>query len=118
MPPNEEEITNITNGMMQNCTVVQQKKEPGNERKETGMQSLCQENGDKFVNGSVKDVQAQKAEIPKGDTGKDVSPLPREKSKEHEPANKDPPRLNRNGLGPRFKKNSDSKCRLRDCILW
>lgn len=99
IPPNEEEITNITNDMMQACALTQQKKEHTNDRKEISLQSLCQENGDQYVNG-IKNMQIQKTET--------TPCLSRDKVKEQESMNKESSRLSRNG-GPRFKKNSESK---------
>ncbi|XP_012339515.1 myb-like protein F [Apis florea] len=101
IPSNEEEITNITNDMMQACALTQQKKEHINDRKEISLQSLCQENGDQYVNG-IKNMQIQKTET--------TSCLPRDKIKEQESMNKESSRLSRNG-GPRFKKNSENRHR-------
>ncbi|XP_076635129.1 uncharacterized protein LOC143348583 [Colletes latitarsis] len=110
MPQNEEEVVNVTNGIMQNCTLTPQKKEDCNDRKETYGQSLCQENGDNYMNG-VKDVQIQSNEVSRGKNDKDLAYSPREKIKEQEPVNADSPRISRNGLGPRFKKSSDNRYR-------
>ncbi|XP_076167094.1 uncharacterized protein LOC143146573 isoform X2 [Ptiloglossa arizonensis] len=107
---NEEEMINITNGVMQNCTLMQQKREDYNDRKEISIQSVCQENGDKRMN-DIQDMQIQKTEVPRGDNGKDLLYLPLEKIKEQESINRDSIRINRNGLGPRFKKNSDNRPR-------
>ncbi|KOC62469.1 UDP-N-acetylglucosamine transferase subunit ALG13 like protein [Habropoda laboriosa] len=109
MPLNTEEITNVTNGMMQDCTLTQQK-EHNNDRKEIDAQVPCQENGEKCVN-DTKDVQTQKVEAPKGEDGNDTLYPSREKVKEPESANKDSPRVNKNSLGSRFKKNSDNRHR-------
>ncbi|XP_076648689.1 uncharacterized protein LOC143356681 isoform X2 [Halictus rubicundus] len=110
MPQNEADVTTITNGVMQHCTVSQQKPEHNNDHKENGIQSLSQENGEKCVNGK-KDTLIQKPEAPKADEGKNVSQSVREKIKDQEPVNRDSPRPTRNGLGPRFKKNSDNRHR-------
>ncbi|XP_076290768.1 uncharacterized protein LOC143214076 isoform X2 [Lasioglossum baleicum] len=110
MPQNEADITAITNGMTQHCTVSQQKPEHNTDQKENGSQSLSQENGHKCVNGK-KDAQIQKPEAPRVDEGKDLSQSPREKIKDQEPVNRDTPRPSRNGLGSRFKKNSDNRHR-------
>ncbi|XP_076756724.1 uncharacterized protein LOC143426890 [Xylocopa sonorina] len=103
-PLNEQEITNIT-GMVQDCNLKQQKKPYNNDRKEIGVQSICQENGDELVN-DVKDTRTQITQIPKGENVKDVSYPYREKIKEQEPMNKNSHHLSRNGSGSRFKKNS------------
>ncbi|XP_017754308.1 PREDICTED: hybrid signal transduction histidine kinase M-like [Eufriesea mexicana] len=110
VPQNEEEITNITNSMIQDCTLTQQKKEYNSDRKEIGIQSLCQENGDKYVNG-ITDMQIQKTEGFRGDDEKDMSYPSRGKIKEQESINKESSHISRNGLGPRFKKNSENRHR-------
>lgn len=100
----------ITNAM-QNCTLTPQKGgEHNNDRKENGTQSLCQENKNKYVSG-IKDAQTQKPEVPKGESRKDLPHSSCDRVKEYNSANRDSPRVNRNGLNPRFKKNSDSTCR-------
>lgn len=80
------------------------------DRKENGTQSLCQENKNKYVSG-IKDAQTQKPEVPKGESRKDLPHSSCDRVKEYNSANRDSPRVNRNGLNPRFKKNSDSTCR-------
>ncbi|XP_012169359.1 uncharacterized protein LOC100649818 [Bombus terrestris] len=105
--PNEEEITNITN-MIQDCTLTQQKKEPNNDQKEIGTQSLYQENENRYVN-DIKNTQIQKTEVQRGNDGKETSYSSRDNKLEY--ANKESSRLNRNGLGPRYKKNSENRHR-------
>ncbi|XP_076244086.1 uncharacterized protein LOC143185190 [Calliopsis andreniformis] len=105
VPQNEDEIMNITSAM-QNCTLSPQKREHGNEHKDIGISSPCQENGDKCVN-SAKDGQIQKSESLKEDSRKSGPQSQPEKVKEQNPINKDSPRINKNGTSARFKKNSD-----------
>ncbi|XP_053997898.1 uncharacterized protein LOC128886761 [Hylaeus anthracinus] len=69
-----------------------------------------QRNEHKCAN-DIKSMQMQKTEVPKGDDGKDPSYSSREKVMEQESINRESPRINRNGLGPRFKKNSDNRYR-------
>lgn len=93
--------------MIQDCTLTQQKKEPNSDQNEVGMQLLSQENGDKYAN-DTKNAQIQKTEVQKGNDGKEASSYSSRDNK-LESANKESSRFNRNGLGPRFKKNSESK---------
>ncbi|XP_076669782.1 uncharacterized protein LOC143369568 isoform X3 [Andrena cerasifolii] len=110
-PQNEEEITNITNGVMQNCVITQERVEHMNDYKEIGTQSLYQENADKYANG-VKDAHVQQTEVAKVEDGKGLLHPPRERVKEQESFNsRDSPRINRNSMGPRFKKNTDYRHR-------
>ncbi|CAK9798887.1 Putative bifunctional UDP-N-acetylglucosamine transferase and deubiquitinase ALG13 [Anthophora quadrimaculata] len=102
----QEEITNVTNGMMQDCTLTQQKKEYNNDQKDTVAQLPSQENEEKCVN-NTKDMQTKKMDVSRG--GDEFAS--HEKVKESEFTNKDSHRLNKNGLGPRFKKNSDNRHR-------
>lgn len=106
IPQSEDEVTNISNGVMQHCTLTQGKQENNNDQNENSSQSFSQESGDKCVN-RTKDMHIQRTEPPKTDNRKDVPYSPREKVKDQESVNRDSSRLNRNSLGPRFKKNSD-----------
>nr|XP_031850193.1 GATA zinc finger domain-containing protein 14-like isoform X2 [Nomia melanderi] len=110
MPQSEDEVTNISNGVMQHCTLTQGKQENNIDQNENSSQSFSQESGEKCVN-RAKDMQIQRAEPPKTDNRKDVSYSPREKVKDQESVNRDSSRLNRNSLGPRFKKSSDGRYR-------
>lgn len=92
--------------MIQDCALTQQKKEPNNDQKEIGTQSLYQENENRYVN-DIKNTQIQKTEVQRGNDGKETSYSSRDNKLEY--ANKESSRLNRNGLGPRYKKNSESK---------
>ncbi|XP_015440459.1 PREDICTED: uncharacterized protein LOC107195184 isoform X2 [Dufourea novaeangliae] len=110
MPQGEDEVINISNGVMQNCTLTQPKREYNNDRKENNSQLVCQENEDKYVNGT-NDIQLQRTEVPRGEDAKNSLHPPREKGSEQELVNRDSSRISRNGLGPRFKKNSDNRHR-------
>ncbi|KAK1124946.1 hypothetical protein K0M31_006291 [Melipona bicolor] len=106
--PNEEEITNITHNMIQDCTLTQQK-EPNSDQNEVGVQLLSQENGDKYAN-DTKNAQIQKTEVQKGNDGKETFSYSSRDNKLESP-NKESSRFSRNGLGPRFKKNSENRYR-------
>lgn len=101
------EVVNITNNVMKNCTLTQ-RKENNNDQKETDSSQLPRnENENK---NDTTDTKTLKTEDLKGDHRNDIYPT-RDKIQDQELINRDTPRMSRSSVGPRFKKNADTRHR-------
>ncbi|XP_029037450.2 uncharacterized protein LOC114873365 isoform X1 [Osmia bicornis bicornis] len=101
IPQNDMGIENITNGVLHDCRLTEKN---NNDQKETNTPQL-------MCNNNTRVTQTLQVEGFKGEHGKDLHPS-HDKIKEHEPFNKSTSYMNRSGLGPRFKKNTDNRSRF------
>ncbi|XP_012284818.1 GATA zinc finger domain-containing protein 7 isoform X2 [Orussus abietinus] len=114
LPTNEEEVSRLSSNMRQNCSITRRKGDGSNNgagRNSTGHRLPLKPVGQRAEN--VQDYSARRNEIRKGSYENNKnSYVDCDRSKDQAFSNREV-RFGRNGIAPRFKKNSDGRQRGR-----